>query len=484
MFRKGDIIRGTIDGTPTYGLYDVSVGGPHPFRMVPASRPRDQYFDGQTVTIGFLNTDSPVIISPGYRAGRASVTPPVSLVWSPYLSERGNNSMGTRWLEGVTVANLPAPGSSDTIIHQFDADEKPCYCDGNYLFGLKRTYTCTSDGDMSDYVSTPTIEGNAIGYDATQHFVHNSTVYYCTGSEWYSVDPFSDSLNHIADLYGGAIEYQEKALWPHYLAFGHSSDRVFYGGMSMSGSNSWTIQAPIVPNYPGQPDVQQLFAWGYPVVTGHNSCMTYASGGPPGSPTYYYVNSAGPSDSTGRMLMPSTRKMGHYHFWHYNSGGVDYIYRGGSPPLAAEMIPAGSGWGDGAFNASNNDYGYRIEWEWHPSGGGMALLKWDVYDDTYDRIASRSATLEAWMFGGPSLGFLTDDHYYIAAKDGQVGNASNRGYIAIWDMSRDGEESPYWYFRPDEGWITGSMTLRPYGKFFCVNWRNQANTATYPILAG
>lgn len=60
-------ISGIISGKSN-GVYSVSIGGGFPFLNVPSVHPCSQYFEGQGVIIAFLNPDSPVIISPGYRA--------------------------------------------------------------------------------------------------------------------------------------------------------------------------------------------------------------------------------------------------------------------------------------------------------------------------------------------------------------------------------------------------------------------------------
>lgn len=68
MIYPGQIIQGEIvGGSNDTGLFDVSVGGSSPFLKVPVAHRKDQYFSGMDCVLGFINTDSPVIISRGFK---------------------------------------------------------------------------------------------------------------------------------------------------------------------------------------------------------------------------------------------------------------------------------------------------------------------------------------------------------------------------------------------------------------------------------
>lgn len=68
MIKKGQVLNGTIAGTSSSGVHSVNLGGTYNLLKVPSCHPKDQYFDGQNVAIGFINPDAPIILSRGFRA--------------------------------------------------------------------------------------------------------------------------------------------------------------------------------------------------------------------------------------------------------------------------------------------------------------------------------------------------------------------------------------------------------------------------------
>ena len=133
MFKKGDVIRGTIQASnDSWGLYDVSIGGAYPFRSVPSAHKRHQYFPGDVVVMGFLNTDAPVIISPGHRSSSAAIT---TSRWAQvkYFSQ----NIGRTWFCDTSEMGTAQLLSGDGEIYmELDPGEVPGYIDstGTYMY--------------------------------------------------------------------------------------------------------------------------------------------------------------------------------------------------------------------------------------------------------------------------------------------------------------------------------------------------------------
>ncbi len=97
MIKPGQIISGEIvGGSNDTGLFDVSVGGSSPFLYVPTAHRKDQYFVGMDCVLGFINTDSPVIISRGFKRILPQLIMPVTsnaYPWQCHGRDAWNSNM-------------------------------------------------------------------------------------------------------------------------------------------------------------------------------------------------------------------------------------------------------------------------------------------------------------------------------------------------------------------------------------------------------
>lgn len=204
-FATGQFQHGTISAQGQNGLYHVSIGGGFPFLDVPSIHPGHQYGLGQTVTMGFLNPDAPVIISKGFTHRGF---PTIDAVWRPCMFERGN-ALRTHWAKGLTSSITPlGPGS---VLYEFENGDSPGLCDGTYLYG-KKGYYKVKRYDITLQESTPTIEANGLGFAGWNASVikakGNGKVYWPnqTGTtDWYCASYFEDTFEKVGSVPAGNL---------------------------------------------------------------------------------------------------------------------------------------------------------------------------------------------------------------------------------------------------------------------------------------
>lgn len=85
MIQAGDFIHGEIvGGSNQLGYFNVSIGGSSPFLKVPVAHRKDQYFVGMDCVLGFINTDSPIIVSRGFKRTLPTFSTPVTTNTYPW----------------------------------------------------------------------------------------------------------------------------------------------------------------------------------------------------------------------------------------------------------------------------------------------------------------------------------------------------------------------------------------------------------------